>query len=176
MRIIPLTDPVEPMLCPDLVWDGVMGDLALAEPDEAGNRGGLRARAQLETAVLIALMTDARADPAELREGDVNRGWAGDTFDLDAGAGERPIGSKLWLLMRSTVDDVETPRRAEAYAIEALQPLIDQGAAAAVTAAAEADPARNRLTLAVTVTDRSGAHAVAMRFRLLWSELNGISA
>lgn len=176
MRIIPLAEPAEPALSPDLVWDGVMGDLALADPDEAGNRGGLRARAHLETAVLIALMTDARADPDELRDGDVNRGWAGDTFDLDADAGEAPIGSKLWLLMRSTVDDFETPRRAEAFALEALQPLIDQGAVAAVTATAEADPARNRLTLAVTLTDRAGTTLVAKKFRLLWSELNGVSA
>lgn len=176
MRIIPLPDSTEPMLSPDLVWDGIMGDLALAEPDEPFNRGGLRARAPIETAVLIALMTDARADPDELREGDINRGWPGDTFDLDEAAGEKPIGSKLWLLMRSTVDDFETPRRAEAYAIEALQPLIDQGVVAAVTAKAEAEPRHNRLTLSIEVTDRDGSLIVAKKFRMLWSELNGISA
>jgi phage gp46-like protein len=171
MRIIPIPAPEEPMLSPDIVFDGVMGDLAIAGADEPANRGGLAARDHLKTAVIIALLSDARAEPEELRDGDVNRGWPGDAVDLDAAAGERPIGSKLWLLMRSTVDEVETPRRAEAYAIEALQPLIDQGAAASVTAQAEADPARNRLELSIEVTDRDGVLAVAMRFRVLWSDL-----
>ena len=175
MRIIPLAGEAEPMLSPDLVWDGIMGDLALAEPSEVQNRGGLRARAQLETAVLICLMSDARAAAEELRDGDTNRGWPGDTFDLDTAAGEAPIGSRLWLLERSTVDAVETPRRAEDYARAALQPLLDQGAAAAVTARAEADPARNRLTLAVTLTDRAGGLLVSRRFSLLWERLAGIS-
>lgn len=174
MRIIPLTEAAEPMLSPDLVWDGMMGDLALADPSEASNRGGLRARAQLETAVLICLMTDARVAPEELRDGDVNRGWPGDGFDIDASAGEAAIGSKLWLLMRSTVDAVETAQRAEDYAVAALQTLIDQGAAASVTARAEADPARNRLELAITLTDRAGTVLVARKYRVLWGELNGI--
>lgn len=174
MRIVPLSIEREPSLVPDLVWDGIMGDLALADPGEVGNRGGLRARAQLETAVLICLMSDARADADELRDGDVNRGWPGDSFDVDAGAGEAPIGSKLWLLMRRTVDDEAVPRLAEAYARDALQPLIRQGAAAAITVQATANPAGNRLDLAVTLTDRAGGVIVAPNFSILWSQLNGI--
>jgi phage gp46-like protein len=174
MRIIPLTPAREPSLAPDLVWDGVMGDIAPAGPDEPSNRGGLRAVAHLETAVLICLMTDARADAEELRSGDVNRGWPGDTFDLDRSAGEAPIGSKLWLLMRRTVDDEIVPRLAEAYAIEALHPLISQGAAAQITARATARPAQNCIDLAVTLTDRVGGVIVAPNFSILWSELNGI--
>ena len=168
MRIIPLGPDREPMLSPDLIFDGIMADLALAEPGEPNNRGGLSARKQLETAVIICLLSDARAYVDELRDGDVNRGWPGDTFDL--AAGEAPIGSKLWLLMRRTVDAVETPRLAEAYALEALQPLIEQGAAAKATATAEADPARNRLALAVTLTDRDGTVLVAVRVRIVWED------
>lgn len=170
MRIVPLASPAEVNLSPDLVWDGIMGDLALSGGDEP--RGGLRAKAALETAVLICLMTDARAEATELRDGDVNRGWPGDSFDLQDG--EAAIGSKLWLLRRSTVDAVETPQRAEDYAREALQPLIDQGAVAAVTVAAEAEPARNRLTLAVTLTNRDGDVVAATRYAVLWDHLNGI--
>lgn len=158
-------------MSPDLVWDGVMADLALAGRDDAGNRGGLRAKAQLETAVLICLMTDARAEIDELRDGDINRGWPGDSFDIDAEAGEGPIGSKLWLLLRRTVDDEIVPRLAEAYALDALQTLIDQGAAAAASAVATADPARNRLQLAVRLTDRAGATVVAPKFAILWDQL-----
>ena len=172
MRIVPLRSERQPSLAPDLVWSGVMADLALAEPDEVANRGGLRARAMLETAVTICLMSDARADRFELRDGDVNRGWPGDTFDLDARAGEAPIGSKLWLLVRRSVNDTETPRLAEAYAIEACQVLVDQGAAALVTAEAVADPARNRLDLTVRLTDRNGVVIVAPNYRILWQGLS----
>lgn len=176
MRIIPISDGAEESLAPDLVYDGVLGDLAPAGDGEAGNRGGLRARAAIETAVLICLLTDARVSEDELRTGDENRGWPGDSFDLDEAAGEAPIGSKLWLLRRRTVDAIETPRLAETWALEALQVLIDQGAAAAATAVATADPARNRLTLAVTVTDRAGVSLVDRKFQILWESLDGIDA
>jgi phage gp46-like protein len=169
MRIIPLGVEREPSLSPDLVWDGMLADLALAEAGEVSNRGGLRSREMLKTAVIIALLSDARAWPEELRDGDINRGWPGDTFDL--AEGEAAIGSKLWLLARRTVDTVETPRLAETYAVEALQPLIAQGAAARADAVATADPARNRLTLDVRLTDRDGTVIVAEKFRVLWDEL-----
>lgn len=171
LRIVPLSQGAEPLLVPDIVWDGVMGDFAPASADEVQNRGGLRARAQLATAVLICLMTDVRADPTELRDGDVNRGWPGDGFDLDTEQDERPMGSKLWLLRRRTVDEVETPRLAEDYAREALQVLVDQGAVAAVDVAVTPDPARNHLELAVTLTDVSGATSFAERYRVLWEQL-----
>lgn len=170
MRIIPLPAADEPQLSPDLlIGADLMGDLALADPAEPMNRGGLAASRQLLTAVTICLMSDARAEAEELRDGDVNRGWPGDTFDLVAG--EAPIGSKLWLLRRRTVDTIEVPALAEAYALEALEPLIEQGAAAQATAQASADPARNRLDLQITLTDRDGQLLVAPRFALLWERL-----
>lgn len=174
MRIIPITEQAEPSLAPDLVWNGILGDLALAEASEPSNRGGLRSRAQLETAVLICLMTDARASRDELRTGDINRGWPGDSFDLDASAGEAPIGSKLWLLLRRTVDDIVVPKLAEDYAREALQPLIDQGAVAHITVSAKGVPAENRLELNVVLTDRYGTVIIAPNYSILWENLNGI--
>lgn len=172
MRIIPIPAERAPSLAPDLVWNGIMGDLAPAEADETGNRGGLRARAALETAVLICLMSDARAEADELRDGDGNRGWPGDTFDL--AADEAPIGSRLWLLSRRAIDADTLPALAEAYAVEACQVLVGQGAAAHVAASATVDPERNRLDLAITLTDRSGTVLAAPRFAVLWAELNGI--
>lgn len=168
MRIIPLARSPLPSIAPDLVFDGVLADFAPAEAGEIANRGGLRAREALVTAVIICLGTDARVRPDELRDGDNNRGWPGDSFDLDEAAGEAPIGSRLWLLRRRTVDDAVVPRLAEDYAIEALAPLIRQGAAAKATAEATADPANNALRLAVTLTDRDGAVIVAQQFRVLW--------
>ena len=106
MRIIPLSPTAEPLLDPDLVWDGRIGDLATTPIDDPVNPGGLRATQALATAILICLMTDARADETELRDGDVNRGWPGDSFDRDAD--EPALGSKLWLLRRRALTgDVE---------------------------------------------------------------------
>lgn len=171
MRIVPIPDPAS--LAPDLVMGGVMADFALAGADEPHNRGGLRARAALVTAVIICLLTDARADASELPAGDDRRGWPGDSFDF--ADGEAPIGSKLWLLRRRAIDAAETPRLAEDYAVAALQPLIDQGAAALATAHAVADPARNRLDLSITLTDVAGGVVVAQQFRVLWDELDRVS-
>ena len=89
MRIVPIREDDEPQLSPDLVWDGVMGDFAIAEADEAGNRGGLRAKAQLETAVLICLMTDVRVDEAQKRLVDQLGGPQGLTRALPT---HRPCG------------------------------------------------------------------------------------
>lgn len=172
MRIIPIASGEPASLAPDILFDGIMGDFALAGAAETANRGGLRAREALKTAVIICLLSDARADVSELRDGDENKGWPGDTFDL--AAGEAPIGSKLWLLRRRALDAVETPRLAEDYALLSLQALIDQGAAAMATAAAKADMATNRLDLAVTLTDRDGAVLVAQNFRVLWDELDRV--
>ncbi len=166
MRIVPLDKSPLPSIAPDIVFDGVLGDFAAALPGEVANRGGLRARSALETAVLICLGTDARVRPDELRDGDINRGWPGDSFDM--ADDEAPIGSRLWLLRRRTVDDAIVPRLAEDYAVEALAPLIRQGAAAKATASAVADPAHNALVLSVTLTDRDGAVVVAQKFRVLW--------
>jgi len=170
MRIVPLDQTPLPSIAPDLVFDGVLADFAPALAGEVANRGGLRARAALATAVLICLGTDARVRADELRDGDINRGWPGDSFDLDESAGEAPIGSRLWLLRRRTIDDIEVPRLAEGYAVEALAPLIRQGAAAKATATAVADPARNALELYVELTDRDGAVIVANRYKVLWND------
>lgn len=172
MRIVTIHAEAPGSLAPDILFDGVMGDFALADASETRNRGGLRARDALKTAAIICLLSDARVAADELRDGDDNKGWPGDSFDL--ADGEAAIGSKLWLLRRRTVDDIETPRLAEDYALAALQVLIDQGAAARATATATADPTRNRLDLAVTLTDRDGAIRVAQNFRVLWDELDRV--
>ncbi|WP_414832189.1 phage GP46 family protein [Afifella sp. YEN Y35] len=171
IRIVPLTEEPEALLSPDIVWDGEMGDFAAAGPDETKNRGGLRARAQLATAILMLLQTDRRADPSELRDGDDNRGWAGDGFDLDADNSERPLGSKLWLLRRRSVDEVETPRLAEDYAREALDVLIEQRAVARIDVQATARPADRRLDLNVALYGRDGTQLYAARYGVLWDQV-----
>jgi len=68
-----------------------------------------------ETAVIISLFSDRRADPEDkvLNKGDTRRGWWADALS------EIPIGSKLWLLGRSKTDG-ETLTLAAQYVKDAL--------------------------------------------------------
>lgn len=172
IRIVPLSAEGEPLFSPDTVWNGVTGDWALAGNDPANNEG-LRARAALATAVLLCLMTDARAAADELPEGETNRGWPGDSFDLREDLGETPIGSKLWLLRRSTAS-AATALKAEDYAREALQCLVEQRAVSSVTVTATASPADRRIDLQIVLKDRDGGIAYDGRFGVLWEQLRGL--
>lgn len=88
----------------------------------------------LETAILISLLSWARAEPGEdeIQDRDNLGGWWGDSFADNPGD---EIGSKLWLLYGAKALD-DTLTRAEGYAIEALQWLIEDGLATAVDVAA----------------------------------------
>lgn len=172
IRIVPLTGGGEPLLSPDTLWDGTSGDWALAGDDKV-NASGLRAKAALATAVLLCLMTDARVEPDELSPDEQNRGWPGDSFDLRTDLGETAIGSKLWLLRRSTASDA-TALRAEDYARAALQTLVDQGAVSFVEVTGTALPAERRIDLKILLKDRDGAVVFDRRFGVLWEQLRGL--
>lgn len=166
MRVIPLPAETEPLLTPDLVWTGVSADLAI---DTA--RGDLACAAALETAVVICLQTDRRVDPSELPDGQPNRGWPGDAFDLQPG--DVPLGSKLWLLRRRALTEgIEL--EAEDHAREALQSLIDQGACVRVDVRAVRVPERARLDLDVALYGRDGAAIYQQRFGVLWDQIDGL--
>jgi len=172
VKIIALAPDAEPLLDPDLVWDGRIGDLVTTPIDDPVNPGGLRASQALATAILICLMTDARADATELRAGDVNRGWPGDSFDRDFD--EPALGSKLWLLRRRALTgEIET--LAEDYTRAALQPLIDQGAVARFDVSAAANQAKSTLVLTIAGYGRDGAQVHDQKYAVLWEQLNGVS-
>lgn len=173
IRIVPLASPAEPSLAPDTIWDGIVGDWSIAGGDEDGNRAGLRARAQIATAVLLCLMTDARVEIDELPPESGNRGWAGDSFDLRADLGEAAIGSKLWLLRRS-VANARTAQQAEDYARAALQPLIGQGAIATADVTATAMEAARRIDLRIVVADRVGTVLLDRKYQILWDQIRGM--
>jgi len=87
--------------------------------------GGTAIDESLRTAVIISLFTDRRAEPDDLLPdgGTDRRGWWADIYpQVDADR----IGSRLWLLAR----EKQLPsvlQRAQAYAAEALQWLLDDG-------------------------------------------------
>ena len=168
MRIVPLDHAREPLLSPDIVWDGLTGDLAISAADDPVNPSGLKAEQAIATAVTICLMTDIRVDPAELRDGTGNRGWPGDAFDLEPG--ETALGSRLWLLRRRALDEgIEL--EAEDYARDALQTLIEQGVCVRVDVTTTADRTRNRLDLDVALYGRDGALIYQNRFSVLWDQI-----
>lgn len=116
-----------------IFWDEgyLEGDFAFDEDIQ-----DLESDGSLETAVIISLFTDRRAnedDPLPDSNNLDRRGWWGDlTSDFE----NDQIGSRLWLLEREkTMPNVVI--RAKQYAEEALQWLIDDGVAMKVEVEAE---------------------------------------
>ena len=106
-----------------------VGDLAVFWNNREG-RGEIRTDGAdlaqgdpLETAILVSLFTDARAEIDELPPGiRGQRGWWGSTLEPEPDN----IGSKLWLLDRSKQTN-DVPVRAEEYARAALGWIVTDG-------------------------------------------------
>lgn len=141
-----------------LTWDGHGADLSIEENDLARDDG-------LETAVLLSLFTDRRADDGDvLPDGETDRrGWWGDGVPVVEG--DR-TGSRLWLLGR----EKQTPAtlsRAREYALEALQWLIEDKIAASIDVVATMPGYGGRL-LTVTI-HRPKSGAVQYEFGYTWA-------
>ncbi len=127
------------------------------------DRPGLAADTGLETAVILSLFTDRRAHGDDiLPSGDDRRGWWADAHaDVE---GDR-WGSRLWLLARSKqMPDVL--RRAEEYAREALQWLIEDRVMQSVQCRAEI--VRTGVLGLTVVMTRGNNLAVRYRFEIFW--------
>lgn len=118
-----------------------MSDIALEWSATAGacdlvvENNDLKSDDGLQTAILLSLFTDRRAEPGDvLPDGETDRrGWWADALPVVTGD---KFGSRLWLLSRSKrTPDVLS--RAEQYAKEALQWLIDDKVAARILVGAE---------------------------------------
>lgn len=118
----------------------------------------------LQTAVTISLFTDKRVTEEEKPQGAESRaGFWGDMFpDVD----KDQIGSKLWTLARSK-RTIETLRRAEDYAKESLEWLIEDGIASKIETSAEftSDQLQGQWVLFVSITRPSGRTS---RFSYIW--------
>jgi len=172
MIITPLTPDNHVLLDPDILWNGRVGDLCKTAFDAPVNPSGFRAEQAIATAVLICLQTDIRVDESELRDGEQNRGWIGDSFDM--APGEVPIGSRLWLLRRRILSE-EIEQEAEDYARAALQTLIDQKVFVEVAVVATANMDARQLELTVDATGRNGKQTFHEKYAILWDQLDGIS-
>lgn len=162
----------------DSVWDTESGfaDWAIAGADEIGNRGGLRAIAAIETAVILSLFTDRRVDPEHplyyLADGDA-RGYFGDGIDVRDDLGEKPLGSYLWLLERAplTIGGMSAAFWAEQFVNDALAPLMTQGVVVRMDVSALVNQAKSRLELTVSLFGRDGAQIYNRNFDVLWNQV-----
>lgn len=128
---------------------------------------GLDSAQPLVRAVIVSLFTWRRANPDDELPADMRMGWWGDTF---ATVANDRIGSRLWLLSRSTLTP-ETVARAKEYAEEALQWLIDDGVAARVDVQAERQGLQT-LALGVRLYKSDGLVPLDLRFTDVWGFLN----
>lgn len=121
----------------------------------------------LVRATIVSLFTWRRANDDDDLPGSELMGWWGDTY-ADV-AGDR-IGSRLWLLARSTLTP-ETLRRARDYAAEALQWMVDDGVATAVAVAVERT-GLSSLGIHCLITRSDTGQAVDLRFSDVWKFIN----
>lgn len=127
---------------------------------------GLAADDGLETAVILSLFTDRRAEADDVIPDGTRdrRGWWADAYPGSGSEGDK-IGSRLWLLHR----EKQLPSvlaRAEEYAREALQWLLDDGVAEHVEVTASI-PRAGILGLVIRIT-RPRSPTVQFRFDAFW--------
>lgn len=141
-----------------LVWLGSSADLVKLDGDYAVEPG-------LTTAMLLSLFTDRRAEPDDVPpSGDPTdrRGWWADEFA--AVPGDR-MGSRLWLLARAK-RTAETLRRAEEYAREALQWMLDDSVAASLDVTVEF--VGDSMVISIVV-HRPGRDPLSLKFAHVWN-------
>ncbi len=134
----------------DIALIPIQGDFSA---DIAVLNGDLQSDEGMNTAIIISLFTDARADDDDAlpQENADRRGWWADAYAPIPGD---VTGSKLWLLSRAKQTSAVLIQ-ARQYALDALAWLIADGVAASVEVTASF-PQRGWLGLAVEVDRPSG--------------------
>lgn len=152
-----------------LEWNGYSADFAVAGNDYVIDDG-------LRTAVVLSLFLERRAEPGdELPESDLDSvqfdpgaiayrgGYWGDQFPVVEG---EKTGSRLWLLRRSK-DIPSLLSRAETYATEALQWLVDDKVALSVDVTATFIGGNSGFVLAIVIR-RPKTDPAKFRFNVTW--------
>jgi phage gp46-like protein len=130
----------------------------------------------LQTAVIIALGTDALVAPSDvLPDPDSNDrgGWWGD-MDAEEIWNGWPVGSKLWLLRRAKITgplaaEGDTTYRALSYTRAAMKPFTDQRIASQIDASASRTDV-GRIDVGVVIY-RGPDRPVDLNYASLWEEL-----
>lgn len=136
-------------------------DIAIENGDFVADDG-------LETSLIVALLSDARADESQVPQPERRRGWIG---DLVAPVPGYQYGSLLWLLEQARLTQ-ETLAQAENNARAALNWMVEDGLAQAIDVIALRQD--GSLILDVTVTSPDGS-IVRKAFDLWRKTLEGTS-
>ena len=143
-----------------LTWNPATGhaDITMVGPSlQLGN--------DLETAILVSLWSDQTADPGDILPASTNhdpRGWWADAYNTPD-----QIGSKLWQIM-NRIRNQQTLNDAQDFAVKALQWLIDDGVAIAVSVAPSFFGGAG-IALQIAITEPSG---VVTPFSYVWGGIN----
>jgi len=129
----------------------------------------------LATAVMVALGTNALADQDDdLPDPDSTdrQGWWGD-MDAEEIWNGWPIGSKLWLLSRSSIEPVQSRRGATVpkvinYITMAMQPFVTTGVCS--TFGVSAERVDKQTIEALIVIYRGPKQAIQLRYLIAWDE------
>jgi phage gp46-like protein len=138
-----------------------IGDDGIVRPElEAGD---LKADEGLETAVLISLFSDQRAEEIEVPNGQTSRrGYWGDMYPPVEGDRH---GSKIWTHERSKAS-LSVLAALETRILEALDWMIKDGAAVSVSAEGEIDDFK-QMFFTIEITRPTGEND---RFSLIWDK------
>lgn len=143
-------------------------DIASFSGDLVFENNDLNTEQGLETAVIISLFTDRRANDddilPEVNSDDKRGWWADQTSNIE----EDQIGSRLWLLNRAKTTE-ENIVRCKQFVRESLQWMIDDGVVIKMTVDVErqGDPGNDRLAFAVDLFKQDGSK-VSLRFDNKW--------
>jgi phage gp46-like protein len=120
----------------------------------------------LDTAVYISLFSDQLASADDIiPDGTTDRrGWWGDEGETV------PIGSKLWLLSRSTLTTA-VALLAQNYITEALQWLIDDGVAASVSVTTQIQTP-SMLGAVIQIFKTGSTQPVTLKYSWAWAGIN----
>ncbi len=144
-----------------LTWNAksLSADLSIVANDIETDEG-------LETAILISLFTDRRAEPSDiLPTGSIDRrGWWADEFNESPG--DR-IGSRLWLLERSKAEQ-SVVDRAQEYGREALQWLLNDKVVESLLTVAAFTVKRDGIVLTINAKEPDKDPAT-YRFGSVWT-------
>jgi phage gp46-like protein len=130
----------------------------------------------LQSAVIVALGTDALAGPSDaLPDPDATdrRGWWGD-MDADEIWNGWPVGCKLWLLERVSITGPaayagSTVARAEGYTRDAMKPFTQQLIATRIDVVTQQTDTQS-IDVGVVIY-RGPSPEIALRYSELWDEL-----
>jgi phage gp46-like protein len=148
-----------------------MGDLTLTWNPATGTADinmvgpSLQLGNDLETAILVSLWSEQTADPGDILPVNTNndpRGWWADAYNAPD-----QIGSKLWQIF-NRIRNQQTLNDAQDFAQKALQWLIDDGVASAVSVAPSFYGSAG-IGLVTTITQPNGT---VTQFSYVWGGIS----